>query len=168
MHHHGSDTPTSPWAVLHHTDANLCTILHTTVNHNIMRDCSFEFPQKYKFKTCCVQILFWMSKQKQKFCAHVVILFFSWNSMNNLLSYCGLTDARMRAAEKDLPVACAQKKRRKRRWRYSSGVGSRRAWKKCKMKKWRLVERVKRTISLVCKNAVHNEYNIRWLTQGLS
>ena len=30
-HHHGSDTPTSPRAVLHHTDANLCTILHTTV-----------------------------------------------------------------------------------------------------------------------------------------
>ena len=32
-HHHGSDTPTSPRAVLHHTDANLCTILHTTVVH---------------------------------------------------------------------------------------------------------------------------------------
>ena len=30
-HHHGSDTPTSPRAVLRHTDANLCTILHTTV-----------------------------------------------------------------------------------------------------------------------------------------
>ena len=30
-HHRGSDTPTSPRAVLHHTDANLCTILHTTV-----------------------------------------------------------------------------------------------------------------------------------------
>ena len=29
---------------------------------------------------------------------------FSGNSMNNLLSYCGLTDARMRASEKDLPV----------------------------------------------------------------
>ena len=28
---HGSYTPTSPRAVLHHTDANLCTILHTTV-----------------------------------------------------------------------------------------------------------------------------------------
>ena len=30
-HHHGSDTPISPRAVLHHTDATLCTILHTTV-----------------------------------------------------------------------------------------------------------------------------------------
>ena len=48
-----------------------------------------------------------MSKQKQKnnFCTqHVVNLYFSGNSINNLLSYCGLTDARMRASEKDLPV----------------------------------------------------------------
>ena len=35
---------------------------------------------------------------------HVVNLYFSWNSMNNLLLYCGLTGARMRASEKDLPV----------------------------------------------------------------
>ena len=32
-YHHGSDTPTSPRAVLHHTDAILCTILHTTVSN---------------------------------------------------------------------------------------------------------------------------------------
>ena len=25
-----------------------------------------EFQEKYKFTACCVQILFWMSKQKQK------------------------------------------------------------------------------------------------------
>ena len=31
-------------------------------------------------------------------------LYFSGNSMNNLSSYCGLTDSRMRASEKDLPV----------------------------------------------------------------
>ena len=50
-----------------------------------------------------------MSKQTQKqkinFCTeHVVNLYFSGNSMNNFLSYCGLTDARMEASEKDLPV----------------------------------------------------------------
>jgi hypothetical protein len=28
--------------------------------------------------------------------------------MNNLLSYCGLTDARMKASEKDLPVLNVQ------------------------------------------------------------
>ena len=31
-------------------------------------------------------------------------LVFSGNSMNNILSYFGLTDARMSASEKDLPV----------------------------------------------------------------
>ena len=31
MASHGSDTPTSPRAILHHTDAILCTFLHTTV-----------------------------------------------------------------------------------------------------------------------------------------
>ena len=46
-----------------------------------------EFLEKYKFRTCCVQI----------FC-------FDITSMNNILSYCGLTNARMRASEKDLPV----------------------------------------------------------------
>ena len=49
-----------------------------------------------------------MSKQnleKNNFCTqHVLKLVFFGNSMNNLLSYFGLTDARMRASEKDLPV----------------------------------------------------------------
>ena len=44
-------------------------------------------------------------KTKNNYCTqHVVILYFSGNSMNNLLSYFGLTDSRMRASEKDLPV----------------------------------------------------------------
>ena len=33
--------------------------------YNMTRDCSLN-PEKYKFRTCCVQILFWISKQKQK------------------------------------------------------------------------------------------------------
>jgi hypothetical protein len=31
----GRATPASPRAVLHHTDANLCTILHTTVTREL-------------------------------------------------------------------------------------------------------------------------------------
>ena len=51
-----------------------------------------------------------MSKQNKKFCTqHVVSLYFSGNSMNYLISYCGLTDARIRASEKDLPVQLWQK-----------------------------------------------------------
>ena len=62
-----------------------------------------ELQEKYKFRTCCLQILFWMSKQKTIF-VHVLKLYFSGNSMNNIWSYCGLPDARIRASEKDLPV----------------------------------------------------------------
>jgi hypothetical protein len=36
-HHHGSDTPTSSRAILHHTDAILCTFLHTTVDRDFLR-----------------------------------------------------------------------------------------------------------------------------------
>ena len=53
-----------------------------------------------------------MSKQKQKnnFCTqHIVNLYFLGNSMNNLLSSCGLTDARVRASEKDFPVTGEKK-----------------------------------------------------------
>ena len=39
-------------------------------------------------------------------CSELVFLWVrSRKSMNNLLSYCGLTDARMNASEKDLPVS---------------------------------------------------------------
>ena len=51
-----------------------------------------------------------MSKQKKKFCTPLVlILYFSGNSMKNLLSYCELTDARMSSSEKDLPVMLTKK-----------------------------------------------------------
>ena len=32
MASHGSDTPTSPRAILHHTESILCTFMHTTVS----------------------------------------------------------------------------------------------------------------------------------------
>ena len=62
-------------------------------------------------RTCCVQKLFWMSEtisvhnmffpglSLEFSCIELVI-----NSMNNLLSYCGLVDAKLRASDKDLPV----------------------------------------------------------------
>ena len=55
-----------------------------------------------------------MSKQKQKtICVHnmfspwsevAIFMYWTCNSMNNILSYCGLVDARISASEKDLPV----------------------------------------------------------------
>ena len=77
------------------------------LTHNMTRDCSLNSPEKDKFRTSCVQKLFFcfcFDIQNYICTQHVVNLYFSWNSMNNLSLYCGLTDARMRASEKDLPV----------------------------------------------------------------
>ena len=66
-----------------------------------------EFPEKFKFRTCCVQklVFCFCFDIKNNFCTqHALNLNFSGNSLNNLLSYCGLTDAEMGASEKDLPV----------------------------------------------------------------
>ena len=53
----------------------------------------------------CTQIVLNV-KTKTNLCTlqHVLFLYFSYNSKNNLLSYNGLMDARMRASDKDLPV----------------------------------------------------------------
>ena len=53
--------------------------------------------------------LFWMSKQKQTtICVHNmelrIFMYWTRNSMNNLSSYCGLVDAKIRASDKDLPL----------------------------------------------------------------
>ena len=77
-----------------------------SVNPQYDERLSIEFP--YKITKFCVQLLFWMSKHKQNkkqfFTQHVVNLYFGGNSMNNLLSYCGLVDAKIRTSDKDLPV----------------------------------------------------------------
>ena len=62
---------------------------------------------QYKFRTCCVQKLFFcfcFDIQNNICTQHVQNLYFSCNLMNNLSSYCGLTDSRMRASDTDLPV----------------------------------------------------------------
>ena len=50
-----------------------------------------------------------MSKQKQFIyttCSELLsFMYWTCNSMNNLLSYCGLVDMRISAPEKDLPVS---------------------------------------------------------------
>ena len=58
---------------------------------------------------CTNIILNVKQKEKNNFCTqHVLNLNFSENSMNNLLSCCGVADARMRASEKKLPVLTQQ------------------------------------------------------------
>ena len=46
----------------------------------------------------------WQNKKMYKTCSELVVsMYWTGKSMNNLLSYCGLVDARISASEKDLP-----------------------------------------------------------------
>ena len=83
-------------------------LIFESVNPQYDKRLFIESPEKYKLRTCCVQKLFFcfcFDIQNNICTQHVLNLYFSGESMNNLLPYCGLTDARMRASEKDLPVA---------------------------------------------------------------
>ena len=76
---------------------NLCQkllILHQLI-HNMTTDCSWNlnYHENYKRRTWAKHIL-------PMFCA----CSFDGNFRNNLLSYCGLIDAEIRASGKDLPV----------------------------------------------------------------
>ena len=61
-----------------------------------------------KLRTCCVHklFLFWHSEQCMYTTCSELGIFMYWtgDSMINLLSYCGLVFARKSASEKDLPV----------------------------------------------------------------
>ena len=73
-------------------DLQLLTQKNTNSEHVVYKNC-FECQNKNKkqflYTTCSELVFFWVRSRK---------------SMNNLLSYFGLTDARMNASEKDLPV----------------------------------------------------------------
>ena len=76
-------------------DLQLLTQKNTNSERVVYKNC-FECQNKNKKKIlytkCSELVFFWVRSCK---------------SMNNLLSYCGLTDARMNASEKDLPVTKA-------------------------------------------------------------
>ena len=64
------------------------------LHHNTLSSCS----QKVCTGKCCFECQ--NINKKNNFCTqHVVNLYFSWNSMNNLSSYCRLTDS-----DTDLPA----------------------------------------------------------------
>ena len=50
---------------------------------------------KTKKNTICIQNMFWELG---------IFMYWTGNSMNNLLSYCGLVDAKIRASDKDLSI----------------------------------------------------------------
>ena len=90
---------------------NLCW---TQSTHYMTQDCSFNYELiTYKFQgqnMLCIKIgfwfWFWQSEQfMYKTCSKLgVFMYWTRNSMNNLLANYGLVDARTRPSEKDLPV----------------------------------------------------------------
>ena len=63
-------------------------------------------------RTCCVHKLFWISKTiflHSMFspCSELgIFMYWTCKSMDNLSSYCGLVETKIRASDKDLPVIC--------------------------------------------------------------
>ena len=78
------------------------------VNPQYDKGLFIEFPEKYQFTTYCILKLFlfcfYFDIQNNICTQHVLNLYFLGNSMNNLSSYCGLSDSRMRASDTDLPL----------------------------------------------------------------
>ena len=83
-------------------------LIFESVNPQYDERLFIESPEKYKFRTCCVQKLFFFcfDIQNNTCTQHVLNLYFLGDSMNNLSSYCGLTDSKIRASDTDLPVRC--------------------------------------------------------------
>ena len=69
-----------------------------------------KIPSENLGRTCCVQKLFWMSETisvHNMFSSRFelgIFMYWTCNSTNNLSSYCGLVDARIRASDQDLPL----------------------------------------------------------------
>ena len=75
----------------------------------MMTDCSLNYESSTwilqslnMLKTCCVHKLFFVLTFRT-ICVHN--MYWTCNSLSNLLSYCGLVDARISASDKDLPVS---------------------------------------------------------------
>ena len=76
-------------------------ILHQ-LTHNMTTDFLFLFwhSEQLVCTTCSTHVLPMFSP-----CSELgIFMYWTGNSMNNLLSYCGLVDVRISASEKDLPV----------------------------------------------------------------
>ena len=74
-------------------------------------------------------LFFWHSEQfMYTKCTELAILMqWTCNSMNNLLSYCGFVDPRISASEKDLPVHSELQPENESEYQSSDDSGSRRA-----------------------------------------
>ena len=92
-------------------------LILTSTNPQYDKRLFIELPVQYKKTICSEHVVYTncserQNKNKKTICVHnmfswcselVVFMYWTGNSMNNLLSYCGLVDARISASEKDLP-----------------------------------------------------------------
>ena len=92
------------WLSLNEFIVLLCTYVLTSSAH-----------ENSKLRTCCVHKLFWHWEQFMYTRCSELVIFMYWtcDSMNNLLSYCVLVDARIRACDKDLPALNQSENRKK-------------------------------------------------------
>ena len=63
--------------------------------HVVYTNCLFVFV--LTFRTIYVNNMFWACSELE------IFMYWTWNSMNNLLWYCGLVDTWISASDKDLP-----------------------------------------------------------------
>ena len=86
-------------------------LLHQ-ITHNMTTDCQLNHQfSTWKFQVqnmLCTQIvfLFWYSEQFMCTTCSVLVIFMPWtgDSMNNILTYCGLVEVKICVSEKGLPV----------------------------------------------------------------
>ena len=88
------------------TEVNLCQKLSflNQLTHNMTRDCSLNYKKNTSSEHLVHKNCLCFDIKNNNCTQHVLNLYFSGDSMNNLLSYCGLADSKMRASEDDLPV----------------------------------------------------------------
>ena len=96
--------------IVHHTGKSLWeALILASVNPQYDERLFIEFPEKYKFRTCCVQKLFFFVLTFKTIFVHNMLWTCIFLGIQEFSSYCGLTGERMRASEKDLPVHKDQK-----------------------------------------------------------
>ena len=68
------------------------------------RDCSLIPPKNTSLEHVVYKYCFECKNKNKNIFVHVLSLYLLGDSIDNLLSYCGLTDSKMRASDTDLPV----------------------------------------------------------------
>ena len=99
----GTGKSSSEALIVASTNPQYDKILFIDLPAQYMKTTSSEHVVVY---TNCFLFLFWHSEQFMYTTCSELGIFMYWTrySMNNLLSYCGLVDARISASEKDLPL----------------------------------------------------------------